>query len=62
MQVKIRSAPCNDSSPIIHKEQELNRQFLLAVDLEQGKIKVRSKAMCTQLKNGFSAMCSILIG
>ena len=39
MQVKIRSAPCNDSSPIIDNEQELNRQFPSAVDLEQDKIR-----------------------
>ena len=39
MQVKIRSAPCNDSSPITDNEQELNRQFPSAVDLEQDKIR-----------------------
>ena len=40
MQVKIQSAPCNDSSPIIDNEQEINRQFSSAVDLEQDKIRM----------------------
>ena len=57
MQVKVLSAPCKDSSPIIDNEQELSRQFPLTVDVEENKIRNTSAFSFDKVR--FSNVCAI---